>query len=310
MYIGIDLGGTNIACGLVDESGRIIYKSAIKTGRERDFSEIARDTAALCERVANDAGYAITDIKAVGIGSPGSVDSEHGIIRFSPNIKMENTPVTDILSELLHMPVALENDANAAALGEYIAAGGSASSFILVTLGTGVGGGIILGGKIWRGFNGSGAEIGHTVIVKDGELCGCGVRGCWEAYASVSALIRQTKAAIAAHPESLMCAGTHVTGMTSFDAARRGDKAAAEVVTKYCEYVGVGIGNMINIFQPESIAIGGGISREGEYLLAPVREYAYRNDYNHTSEKTRIYAAALGNDAGIVGAAMAAKTNN
>ncbi len=311
MYIGIDLGGTNIACGLTDGNGVIIEKQSLPTLKERDFSEIVDDMAALCKRVTKDAGFSLKDVKAVGIGSPGSIDNKRGIIRFSPNIYLENAPLADMFKERIDKPVNIENDANAAAYGEYAVNGNGAKSFVFITLGTGVGGGIVLDGKLYRGFNGAGAELGHTVIVKDGEPCGCGRLGCWEAYASVTALIRQTVSAMEKHPESIMhsIAGNGmVSGKTAFEAARKGDAAAKRVVHDYCEYVGTGLANILNIFQPECIVIGGGISKEGDCLLAPVREYAYKNDYNRFMKKTEIKTASLYNDAGIIGAAMAAKS--
>ena len=310
MYIGIDLGGTNIAVGLVNCDGDIVLKASAPTNKERDWTEIVRDMAKLTEKVIKEAGYAIADIKGVGIGSPGSIDNKRGVVVYANNIKFENAPVADEFRKYIDLPVNLENDANAAAYGEYIKTGNNAESFVFVTLGTGVGGGIVLGGRIYRGFNGAGAEIGHTVIHHNGEQCTCGRLGCWEAYASVTALIEQTKRKMAQCPQSQMHAVAakygEVNGRVAFDAARMGDSAAKEVCEAYISYIGEGLVNIINTFQPEKVVIGGGISKEGDALLIPLKEFAEKNDYNKYMQKTEIEIAKLYNDAGIIGAAMAA----
>ncbi len=312
MYIGIDLGGTNIAVGLVDEGGRIVAKGSTPTLSPRSYNEIVKDMADLSFKLMQDAGVSVSDIKAAGIGSPGSIDSENGVVLYANNLKFENTPLRAELQKYINVPVAVENDANAAAFGEYKATGVKADCFVAVTLGTGVGGGIVIGGEIFRGFNGAAGEVGHTTLVADGVLCSCGRKGCWEAYASVTALIRQTKVAIEKHPESLMVElmknNNTVNGRTAFDAAKRGDAAAQEVVDKYVTYVANGVTDMINIFQPEILVIGGGISREGEYLVEPVRNYVEKTGYNKGAlPMTKIQPATLLNDAGIVGAALAAQ---
>lgn len=312
MYIGIDLGGTNIAVGLVDESGKIIFSDSTPTLADRPFEEIVKDMAELSRKVTEDAGYTMADIKAIGIGSPGTIDNENGIVAYSNNIPgFTNAHVTDEFKKYFDIPINIENDANAAAFGEYVATGVNSSSFVFITLGTGVGGGIVIDGKIYRGFNNAGAELGHTIMIMDGEPCSCGNKGCWEAYASVTALIRQTKAAMEANPDSLMnevaAEEGKVTGRTSFLAAAKGDKAAQEVVDTYIKYVATGVASMINIFQPETLVIGGGISKEGDRLLNPIKEIVNRADFNKYMPKTDIRIAKLFNDAGIVGAALAAK---
>lgn len=310
MYIGIDLGGTNIAVGLVDRKGKIVMKASCPTGRERDWKEIVKDMALLSKKVVEKAGYSLDEIKAVGIGSPGTIDTKRGIVVYANNLKMENAPVADEFRKYIDVPVHMENDANAAAFGEYVAKGEKCDSYVFMTLGTGVGGGIVIGGKIYRGFNFAGAEIGHTVINVDGEECSCGRKGCLEAYASVTALINQTKKKMEECPDSIMHAWVKekgaVNGRCAFECAKRGDKAAIEIRDKYIEYVAVGATNMINIFQPQMLVIGGGISREGDVILNPVREYLKTNDYNRFMAHTKVEIASLYNDAGIVGAAMAA----
>ena len=311
MFIGIDLGGTNIAVGLVSEKGKLIASGSTPTMSERDYTEIVKDMAVLAEKLLKENNIDKSEVKAIGIGSPGTIDSDNGVVVYSNNIRFNMTPLRDEMQKYFNVPVAVENDANAAAYGEYFASGDNASSFLAVTLGTGVGGGIILDKKIYRGFNGAGAEVGHTTLIKDGEQCTCGRKGCWETYASVTALIRQTKEAMAEDPDSLMHEIVKeygsVSGRTSFDAAKRGDKTALKVVNKYVEYVAEGITNLVNIFQPEIIVVGGGISREGEYLIAPVRKLVEENDYNKLLRRTEIKVAPLFNEAGIIGAAFAAK---
>ncbi len=310
-YVGIDLGGTNIAAGLVTEDGKILADKSIPTRAERPWQEIVADMADLAKQVIAMAGAEISDVAGVGIGCPGSIDNENGICAYSNNIKMEKADIAGEFRKHLDIPVNLENDANAAALGEYEINGQGAKSYVFVTLGTGVGGGVILDGKIFRGHNGVGAEIGHTVIMSGGEGCTCGRQGCWEAYASVTALIRQTKASMEKNPDSLMNDFAKkegkVTGRTSFDAAKAGDKAAQEVVDQYFKYVAEGITNMVNIFQPEKIVIGGSISKEGDYLLKPVAELVNKNDYNRYMHKAKVEIATLFGDAGIIGAALSAK---
>ena len=311
MYIGIDLGGTNIAIGIVDEKGKIIVQGSTPTLSPRSYTEIVKDMVTLCEKLTAEAGISMNDIKAVGIGTPGSVDYEKGSVAYSNNLKFNDAPLRDEFQKYYNIPVVLENDANSAAYGEYIANGGDAGVFLAITLGTGVGGGIILDKKIFRGANGAGGELGHFTLVHNGALCSCGKKGCWEAYASVTALINQTKVAIEKHPESLMKSlaeeNGHVSGRTAFDAAKKGDPAAKEVVDKYIEYVADGLVSIVNIFQPDKIVVSGGISKEGDYLLDPVREYVKKYDYNKLFKRTEIETATLYNDAGIIGAAFAAK---
>ena len=310
-YIGIDLGGTNIAVGLVTEDGKILETISVPTKAERDYTEIVKDMAEVSKKVCEKAGVDIKDVAAVGIGCPGSIDNEKGECAYSNNLKMEHAKVAEEFRKHLDLPVNMENDANAAALGEYEINGKGAKSFVFITLGTGVGGGVVLDGKIFRGFNGFGAELGHTVMVAGGEDCSCGRKGCWEAYASVTALIRQTKKAMEENPDTIMHQLAEkegkVSGKTAFVAAKQGDKVALDVVNKYFEYVAEGITNMVNIFQPEKIVIGGSISKEGDYLLKPVREYVAKYDYNRYMAKAQIEIATLFGDAGIIGAALSAK---
>lgn len=307
--IGIDLGGTNIVAGVVDDNQTIIAKAQCKTDLPRPYKDILADMAALARKAVENAGLTMDDVAYVGVGCPGTCNVFTGIVEYSCNLDFNEVPLQSELSELLGKPVYVENDANAAALGEAVAgAAKGAKSALCITLGTGVGGGIIIDGKIYDGFNCAGAELGHIVIVVDGEECGCGRHGCWEAYASATALIRQTKAAIAQHPDSVMAKiaaeNGKVSGRTAFDAMRAGDPVGKAVVDQYVKYLAAGLTNMVNIFQPEVLCLGGGVSHEGDTLLEPVLEYIVRERYSkHSKQQTRLCRAALGNDAGIIGAA-------
>jgi len=309
-YIGIDLGGTNIAVGVVDENGKIIAKDSVPTKKEREYPEIVKDMAMLSLKVVKDAGLDLKDIKSIGIGSPGTPDEKNGVLVYANNLRFFNVPLRSEMQKYIDKPVYIGNDANVAALAESIAgAAKGVQHSVTVTLGTGVGGGVVINGKVYSGFNFAAAELGHMTIVMDGEQCTCGNKGCWEAYASASALIRQTQLAAKAHPESLvykLVDGdlTKIDAKTAFDAARQGDKIGEELVNQYIKYIAVGLGNIVNIFMPEVIVIGGGVCKEGEYLLAPLRKMVREMAYTGDIPLPEIKVAQMGNDAGIVGAAM------
>ncbi len=306
MYIGIDLGGTNIAAGIV-EDGKIIAKASTPTGKDRPTAEIVADMADLAKRLATESGIDIAKIQAVGIGCPGTIDHKTGVVVYSNNIPMSHYNMAVEFKKHLNLPVAIDNDANCAALGEYMVSGNNAEVFVLVTIGTGIGGGVVIGGKIFHGFNGAASEPGHITLVSSGRKCTCGKQGCFEAYASATALIADTEQAMLAAPKSAMQKIAEregkVSGRTAFEAAKVGDKAAKTVVERYVRYLADGIVSIENIFQPEIIAIGGGVSHEGDALIEPVREYVSRNGFNKYLPKTKIVAAKLANDAGIIGAA-------
>lgn len=311
LRIGIDLGGTNIVAAVVNDEYEMVGKSKTPTATPRSADEIFDDIAKVCKEAMAQAGVTIKDIFSVGIGTPGTVNKE-GVIEFANNLGFVNVPAKEMLIERLGIEnVYVDNDANCAALGEAQAGSGhGAKDFIAVTLGTGVGSGVIINGKIVAGVNNAGGECGHSVIVVDGEPCTCGRKGCWEAYASATALINQTKAAMEKYPDSVMhelvaANGGKVDGRTAFDAMRRGDIAGIKVVDAYVKYVACGLINLVNIFQPETICIGGGICNEGETLLRPLRRYIDSERYSVYSKiQSKIVKAELGNDAGIIGAAL------
>ncbi len=310
-YLGIDLGGTNIACGIVNENYEIIGRGRVKTNLPRPAAEIADDIFNASMMAIENAGVKKEDIKFAGIGSPGAIDAKNGIVSYANNLGFNNVPLKKLVEERLNIETFIENDANAAAYGEMLAgAGKGTKDFVAITLGTGVGGGVIIGGKILSGYNSAGAELGHTVINIDGEPCTCGRNGCWEAYASATALIRQTKREMLNNKNSLMWELTdgnidNVNGITAFDAMRQNDESGTAVVDNYIKYVAVGVVNMINIFQPQVLCIGGGISKEGDTLLNPIRAFAEKERYSKNIKvQTEVKAAELGNDAGIIGAAF------
>ena len=312
MYrIGVDLGGTNIATGVLNENNEIIGRGKVKTRAPRPAPEIFDSIKESVEMAIADAGISIDDVKSIGIGTPGSVNKATGAIEFSNNLQFNNVPAKEMLEARLKKPVYLENDANCAALGEAVAGcGNGVKDFVAVTLGTGVGSGIIIDGKIIRGSNYCGGEMGHMVINVDGIQCNCGRKGCWEKYASATALVSQAVEAMQNNKTSLLwktCEGdlNKVEGKTIFDALDLGDATAKEVVDRYLYYVSVGIANIINALQPEIICVGGGISGQGEKILRPIRAHITNERYSvHSNKQTIILPAQLGNDAGIIGAAL------
>lgn len=342
-HIGIDLGGTNIVAGILresciaplpsihatprpaddsqpfDRSGRyLLYKESIPTLPSRSAEEIIADAASLARTVAHRAGVDLSDVATIGFVSPGTVNPVSGVIEFAGNV-----PFTDFDAKY-HLrrytgieKITVDNDANAAAYAEaVVGAGRGVRDFLMITIGTGIGGAFVSAGDVQRGFNFAGGEFGHTVIVAGGEKCTCGRLGCAEAYCSVNALIRMTLDEMAradtAGEHTLLgdiAAKTGVNGKTAFDAMREGDKAAESVVSRYIYYLATALTNYINIFQPEILAVGGGISKEGEYLLCPLRRIIYSEMFNRRQSPdkyTKIVIASLGGDAGVIGAALLA----
>ena len=307
-YIGIDLGGTNVAAGIVDGGGRLLGQFSRPT--PKGAQAVAQAVANAAQEAARRAGVDPAGAQSVGLASPGSIDPAGGIVEHAFNLGLDHVPLAGMVSDLLGLPAVLENDANAAALGEFEAgAGKEARSLVAVTLGTGVGAGAVLDGKLYTGFNYAGMEAGHMVIHRGGRPCTCGRLGCWEAYASATGLISSTRAAMAAHPDSALWTFAPtpeaVDGKTAFDAARTGDPAARAVVEDYVGDLACGIVNLVNLFQPEVLCVGGGVSKQGEALLAPIRAILDREEFTRDgARRTRLCPARLGNDAGIIGAAL------
>ena len=307
MFVGIDVGGTNLKAGLVDDDGRLLAAARRPLNGFTGAEDFAADLAELALQAVRECGAEPDALKSVGIGLPGAVDG--GTVVFTANIPMENVPLERLFRRYLDIPVYLGNDADCAAVGEYFCgAGRGCRDFVVVTLGTGIGAGIILDGKLRGGAASS--EAGHMVLQQGGELCNCGRRGCWERYASATALIQQTRAAMEAHPESGLyraaeALGT-VDGRTAFRGALDGDETALAVCRQYVEYLASGTVSLINLLRPEAVAIGGGVAAAPEaLLLEPLREIVEREAYaRHGGRVTRVVRAELGNDAGIIGAAL------
>lgn len=308
-YIGVDLGGTNIVVGLVDEEGKIIKSISRPTVKERGVEPIFDDIFEMCNEIINEFGLDKTSLKGIGIGIPGTIDDKNGIIVYSNNIRIDNFNVREYAKGRIDYPIRMANDADSAALGEVVA--GSAkgcSDAVVVTLGTGVGGGIIIGGKIYSGFYPGGAEIGHHIISVNGRQCSCGNKGCFEAYSSASALILAAQKKAEANKDSALYKLVEgdlekMTAKIPFDADQSGDAAGHEVIEEYLDYLAVGIANIANVFKPEAILLGGGVCKQGENLTVPlterVKKLAYGGDL-----RSEIKIASLGNDAGLIGAAM------
>ena len=310
MYAGIDLGGTNIAAALVDDDGSIIKRTSIPADAGGGAKSIIDGLLKVSENLLCD--EKVTPI-SIGIGVPGTVNDENGEVVFTPNLPLRNDIITNELNLKYGCPVRLGNDANCAALGETIAGGAKgAQDVVFLTLGTGIGGGVILDGRLRTGLSGAACELGHSVIFAGGRKCGCGRLGCWESYASASGLKITAMEYMENNTDSLLwqlCGGVagRVDGRTVFKAYRAGDHTAQSIVERYTKHLATGIINIINMLDPEMICIGGGISKAWDCLSGPLlarieAEQYYR--FISQTLKTRIVKAKLGNDAGIIGAAM------
>ena len=315
-YLGIDLGGTNIAVGVVDDSYKIIKKKSTPTMANRDGKLIIKDMAAVCKAVIEECGLTVDDIEYAGIATPGTANSDTGVVEYANNLPFVKFPIADLLKEYLGVKkVYIENDANAAAKAEAIAGAAKGAKYsVMITLGTGLGGGIVLDGKVYSGFNHAGAELGHIVIEKDGKQCTCGRKGCWETYSSATGLTNMTKEHILKAREEgrktiledLINGDLNNTNArVAFAAMKQGDEVGKEIVDKYISYLACGIANVINIFQPNVLSIGGGVCNEKDYLLVPLKKAVFSETYTKEgSEQCEIKIAEMGNDAGIVGAAV------
>lgn len=310
MRIGIDLGGTNVKLGLVDAADRIVLESSVPTRIGKILEQIVNDICDQIFRLLRQKSMGMDAVEGIGIGSPGAIDSERGVVLYSNNFFWQEVPLVRMVQERMYVRTFIANDAQCAALGEARAgAGVHCQDLILITLGTGVGSGIIVNGKLFSGGFCGGGVVGHMVIVKDGELCTCGRKGCLEAYASASALIRDTKRAAQAYPDSLLAEKCgiglqYVTGKTVFDAAKQGDPIAQNLVRRFIENLGEGIANLVNIFRPEKVLISGGVSNQGKSLIKPLNEYIEESCFaGRQLFIPPVECAMLGNKAGIIGAA-------
>ena len=310
VYIGIDVGGTGIQMGVVDEKGHIIAKGGIVTRTDIPFEDQIKAMADCALETLEKSGYTMDDLKSVGIGIPGIAEPATGVVPFCTNLGWVNVPLKETFQKYINKPLFIDNDATVAGLAESVAgvSAGTHSS-VFLTLGTGVGAGIVLGGKVWSGFHGVGSEVGHMILEIDGEPCSCGNRGCLERYTSATAIIRMAREAVAKHPESMimtLCEGdpAKINAKMVFDAAREGDEQGKKIFRRYASYLGQAIANIVNFLDPEVIVLGGGVSKAGSFLLDAVRAEAPKYCVYKAMPISRIELAELGPDAGIIGAAM------
>ncbi|MBR6572084.1 MAG: ROK family protein [Clostridia bacterium] len=296
MILGIDIGGTNIKFGVTEDDYTLLKRYSIPTASHRPIETIVDDIIAKANEIHEEYAF-----DRIGIGTPGDIDSSAGVCMRANNLPYNDTPIVAMISEGTGMPVAIANDATAALYGEIFAGVGKAyPNLIMITLGTGVGGGIAIDGKPYLGTKGYGGELGHMVIKYDGLPCPCGLVGCYEQYASVTALIRQAKEAAAQHPHSLLAqkATADFSALDIFNAKEEGCPVAAAVLDQYAAYITIGLNSFENIFQPDAFVIGGAISSQEENLLSLVRA--------KLDKPANLFASALKNDAGVIGAAVVA----
>lgn len=313
IYIGIDLGGTGIKVGLVDEKGTILWKEKCPTGVERGYEAVIRDMAQLSIKAVEASGHTMDEVHSIGIGIPGIMDPKTGIIPFCTNLKWHQVPIIAEMHKYIDKPIYVDNDATVAALAESVS-GVSAGlqNSVFVTLGTGVGGGIIINGKAFSGAHGVASEIGHMITVAGGELCTCGNRGCWERYASATALIREGRRLANAHPETALLKHVggdpeNITAKDVIDLAKAGDPDCTKLFDDYVTHLCVGLSNLINLYDPELIALGGGVSASGNFLLDAVNRKLPEMVFYKDMPYAKVALAQLQNDAGIIGAAMLGK---
>ncbi len=315
LFLGIDLGGTNIKAGIVDESAEIISRVSIKTHRQEGLDAVIERMCQAGREAIEQSNFTINDIEAIGIGAPGTLNHKTGIIIAPPNFPdWKNVPVRDMISQRLNnLPATLENDANVAAWAEYWAgAGKGCESLVMLTLGTGIGGGVIINGRIHRGFHDTAAEIGHMMIKVDDRLCVCGQTGCIEAYASAMNMAKIATEQLQAGRESSMSqvidAGQEITAKVIEEHLRKGDKFAAEIWEQTCRYIAIGCVNIANVIDPEMIVFTGGMAKAGDLLLDSVRKHFLEiRSYVFSGIVPKLAISEFGSEAGFIGAAGAAK---
>ncbi len=313
-YVGIDLGGTNIKAGVVDDAARVLSKGSVPTHGDKGPDIVAGNMAEAARQVVQQAGLKMDQIDYVGMGAPGPVDFDAGIVRTAPNMRgWTNIALRDMIAKHLGRPCVLENDGNAAAFAEFWAGAGKGDvvqHLIMLTLGTGVGSGLVVGGKIIHGAKGAAGEAGHMIVHPNGRQCGCGQRGCLETYASASRTgIRAAEAIKAGKPSSLKAAldqGKEITAKMVFDHAKQGDKTAQEIVDETIMYLAIGCVSLCRLFDPQMIVFAGGMILSGDQLFVPLREQFKKQSWKVVEEHVQIVPSTLGNDAGFIGAAAVA----
>ena len=313
VYVGIDVGGTGLKAGIVDENGKLLNKCTCPTGVERGHEAVINDMANLALQAIAEGGFTVDDVKAIGIGIPGILDPKTNRVPFCTNLGWHDVPLVELMQKVIDKPIFVNNDATVAGFAEAVAGvSAGVKDSVFVTLGTGVGGGIFIDGKPYSGAHGVGSEIGHIIIVDGGEMCTCGTAGCWERYASATAIIRMGKKAAEENPECAIAKAVEgdlekITARTVIDAAKAGDPVAEKVFDQYIHYLCVGLVSIINMIDPEMIVLGGGVSGAGQFLLDAVRAKMDSMVFYKAMDYAKIELAVLGNDAGIIGAAMLGK---
>ena len=313
VYIGIDVGGTGIQVGVVDEGGHILHRGAIVTRTDIPYQDQIKAMADCVLDTLAQNGVSLSEVKSIGVGIPGITIPKTGVVPFCTNLGWHDVPFTDEFRKHIDKPIFVDNDATVAGLAEYVAGvSAGTDSSVFITLGTGVGGGIVLGGKVWSGFHGVGSELGHMILELDGEPCTCGNFGCLERYCSATAIIRMARELVERHPDSQIMKAVNsdpakINAKIVFDAAREGDEIALKVFRRYIRYLSQAIANVINFLDPEMIVLGGGVSKAGSFLLDAVRAEVPKYLLYKTMPYSRIELAILGPDAGIIGAAMLGK---
>lgn len=306
--IGVDLGGTNFRAGLLSPDGAVLDRHKEATHASEGWEKVVSRVNAGIRKQLDTALKKGVTVDAVGVGAPGVIKVEQGIVVKSPNFPdWNNLPLKTLLEKELGIPVFIENDANAAALGEqWLGAGRNIRSMILMTLGTGVGGGIILDNQIWHGADGMAGEIGHMTIIPEGRRCSCGNVGCLEAYASARGIVQSYREALEPSVRKSSLTIKQVTSEEVYDAARNGSRIAQLVMQDMGRILGIGIASLINIFNPERIVIGGGVKEAWALFIDAVRKEITRRAFEAPAKRTEIVPALLGDDAGIIGAAAVA----
>lgn len=310
LYVGIDVGGTGIQLGVVDQNGKILAKGGITTRTDLPYQEQIRQMAECVSQTVEKGGFDMSEVKSVGVGVPGIADQRTGVVPFCTNLGWHDVPFREEFQKHIDKPVLIDNDATVAGLAESVAGvSAGTDSSVFMTLGTGVGGGIVIHGKVWSGFHGVGSEIGHMILELEGEPCTCGNHGCLERYCSATAIIRMARELMPNHPDSLimsLCDGdtAKINAKIVFDAAREGDEIGLRVFRRYVRYLSQAISNIITFLDPEVVVLGGGVSKAGSFLLDAVREEVPHYMLYKTMPLSRIELAQLGPDAGIIGAAM------
>ena len=307
--IGVDLGGTFIKTAIVTGAGEMLYKVEVPSEKEKGPDGVISNIGKSIHSVMKEKGIKPDQVEAIGIGSPGPLDTERGYVHRAINLPgWLNIPLRDRVEEILGIRANLENDANAAAYGEYWRGAGRGASIMLAyTLGTGVGGGVIINGKLIRGVNDTAGELGHMTIVPDGDLCPCGNRGCVESYASATSLVRRTRQKLERGSQSILLEwmekGEPLTAKLIDEAHRSGDSFAREVLEEVGYYLALGVSNTVNALNPDVVVIGGGMMKAGEVILEPLKQEVKRRIFPELWDGLKIIPAKLGNDAGVIGAA-------